>query len=234
MKETDNKKEKVKGKQPELEYKEKKKKKGEKNGRKDKEEHDNQSREIRDENDESVQLQRTFSIVEQEEMSLDDIAVELKEIEDKQGLLEQKGVKMEKRLRDQLHGEPEDDYMITWFDLVTEKNKLLRRENELIYMSQEIEYHGYQKKIEFEIRLLLEKDESLKTQEDRDIEEQLLQKLVSYVARRNKIVEKMEQDRVREREEDEQIQMIMQAQGLRKQKKKKLAKKTSSGSIFYS
>ena len=39
--------------------------------------------------------------------------------------------------------------------------------------------------------------ESLKTQEDRDIEEQLLQKLVSYVARRNKIVEKMEQDRVR-------------------------------------
>jgi len=234
MKETDNKKEKVKGKQPELEYKEKKKKKGEKNGRKDKEEHDNQSREIRDENDESVQLQRTFSIVEQEEMSLDDIAVELKEIEDKQGLLEQKGVKMEKRLRDQLHGEPEDDYMITWFDLVTEKNKLLRRENELIYMSQEIEYHGYQKKIEFEIRLLMEKDESLKTQEDRDIEEQLLQKLVSYVARRNKIVEKMEQDRVREREEDEQIQMIMHAQGLRKQKKKKLAKKTSSGSIFYS
>jgi len=131
-------------------------------------------------------------------------------------------------------GEPEDDYMITWFDLVTEKNKLLRRENELIYMSQEIEYHGYQKKIEFEIRLLMEKDESLKTQEDRDIEEQLLQKLVSYVARRNKIVEKMEQDRVREREEDEQIQMIMHAQGLRKQKKKKLAKKTSSGSIFYS
>ena len=105
MKEKENKKDKVKGKHSEFEYKEKKKKKGEKNCSKEKEEQDNESREIREENVESVQLQRTFSIVEKEEMSLDDIAVELKEIEDKQRLLEQKGVKMEKRLRDQLHGE---------------------------------------------------------------------------------------------------------------------------------
>ena len=30
--------------------------------------------------------------------------------------------------------EPEDAYLLTWFDLVNQKNLLLRRENELIYM----------------------------------------------------------------------------------------------------
>ena len=39
--------------------------------------------------------------------------------------------------------------------------------------------------------------ESLKTEEDRKAEEQLLEQLVNYVARRNKIVEKMEEDRLR-------------------------------------
>ena len=39
--------------------------------------------------------------------------------------------------------------------------------------------------------------DSLKTDEDRNVEEQLLQQLVSYVSRRNRIVEKMEQDRIR-------------------------------------
>ena len=30
--------------------------------------------------------------------------------------------------------EPEDAYLLTWFELVNQKNVLLRRENELIYM----------------------------------------------------------------------------------------------------
>eukprot|EP00112_Aurelia_sp_Birch-Aquarium-sp1_P003742 Seg1421.5 transcript_id=Seg1421.5/GoldUCD/mRNA.D3Y31 product="MICAL-like protein 2" protein_id=Seg1421.5/GoldUCD/D3Y31 len=183
---------------------------------------------------ETTGLVRTYSIIEEKELTIEDIGIELKEIESKQQVLEAKGVNMEKRLRDILHGEPEEGYMITWFDLVTEKNKLLRRENELIYMSQEIEYRNNQKRIEFELRHLMEKEESTKTEEDRKAEEMLLDQLVNYVSRRNKIVEKIEQDRRREREEDEQIQMILQAQGLhKKHKKKKAGKKNSAGTTFY-
>ena len=97
-------KEKVKGKQYEL-GKKKKKEKVEKKERDEIEDQGSGLREIVDEKDENFELKRTFSIVEDKEMSLDDIAIELKEIEEKQRLLEQRGVKMEKRLRDQLHGE---------------------------------------------------------------------------------------------------------------------------------
>eukprot|EP00794_Sanderia_malayensis_P009132 gene9132-10105_t len=146
---------------------------------------------------EKVEEKQEVYFVDEKELTLDEIAVELKTNETKQRELEQRGVKMEKKLREQLHGEPEENYMVTWFDLITEKNKMLRRENELIYMSQEIEYHNNQKRVEYEYRLLMEKDESLKTEEDRRAEEQLLAELVNYVARRNKIVEKMEEDRMR-------------------------------------
>ena len=43
---------------------------------------------------------------------------------------------MEKRLRECVEGEPEEAYLLTWFELVNQKNQLLRRENELIYMCQ--------------------------------------------------------------------------------------------------
>ena len=56
---------------------------------------------------ENVGLVRTYSIIEEKELTLEDIGIELKEIESKQQILEAKGVNMEKRLREILHGKLE-------------------------------------------------------------------------------------------------------------------------------
>ena len=89
--------------QKELEVKEDKKGKMKVKGGKDIENKNENSKEP-DVIEDHVGLVRTYSIIEEKEMSLDDIGIELKEIEEKQRALEQKGVKMEKRLREQLHG----------------------------------------------------------------------------------------------------------------------------------
>ena len=64
----------------------------------------------------------------------DEIEKELEILETRQRELEMEGVVMEKKMRNTMAGEPEEAYLLTWFELVNQKNQLLRRENELIYM----------------------------------------------------------------------------------------------------
>ena len=64
----------------------------------------------------------------------DEIEKELEFLETRQRELEMEGVVMEKKMRNTMAGEPEEAYLLTWFELVNQKNQLLRRENELIYM----------------------------------------------------------------------------------------------------
>ena len=122
-KEKDNMKEKEKRKEKEMKENEKKKGKGKekkkqkgletmddekgmKNGKKDEVvvNADNGLKEKMNENGGDRKRERPYSVIEEREMSLDDIGGELKVIEQKQRILEEKGVKMEKRLREQLHG----------------------------------------------------------------------------------------------------------------------------------
>ena len=63
-----------------------------------------------------------------------EIEKELEFLETRQRELEMEGVVMEKKMRNTMAGEPEEAYLLTWFELVNQKNQLLRRENELIYM----------------------------------------------------------------------------------------------------
>lgn len=142
-----------------------------------------------------------------------EIELELKQIEAKQLELEKEGVTMEKKLRE-FDSEPEDAYLLTWFELVNQKNQLLRRENELIYMCQELDFLQNQRHAEFELRQLMMKTEHEKTESDRDREEELLTEILKLVTMRSNIVDRMDEDRLREYEEDEEVQHMIEEQGL--------------------
>ncbi|KAJ8036818.1 MICAL-like protein 2 [Holothuria leucospilota] len=86
--------------------------------------------------------------------------------------------------------------------------------------------------VEYEMRVLMHKQEHLKTDEDAKKEEELLELLIALVQQRSTIVDRLEEDRIREQAEDETIRNMMQMKGLdresvelKKEKKKKKKKK---------
>ena len=106
---------------------------------------------------------------------------ELFDIEVKQAGLEKQGVKLEKSIReicavddakdsaagrDSLGPEAED-LIIQLFDLVNEKNELFRRQTELVYMKKENRLEEVHADLEYQIRVLMNKPETQRTDEDR-------------------------------------------------------------------
>merc|ERR1711992_247060 len=79
--------------------------------------------------------------------------------------------------RDSLGPEAED-LIIQLFDLVNEKNDLFRRQTELIYMKKENRLEEQHADLEYQVRILMSKPESQRTEEDRVREEKLIAKLV--------------------------------------------------------
>lgn len=59
--------------------------------------------------------------------------------------------------------------------------------------------------LEYQIRCLMDEPEHTKTDSDKAREEELIQRLVEVVERRNEVVECLEMDRIREAEEDRSI-----------------------------
>ena len=67
--------------------------------------------------------------------------------------------------------------------------------------------------IEYEIRVLMNKSDALKTDVDRAREEELLHQLIMVVEQRNKVVDNIDEDRIRYEEEDRQIEEILYNKG---------------------
>lgn len=59
----------------------------------------------------------------------------------------------------------------------------------------------------------MHKQEHEKTDKDNEKEEQLLELLIGLVQQRSTIVDRLEEDRIREQEEDETIRNMMQMKG---------------------
>merc|ERR1712142_121951 len=143
---------------------------------------------------------------------------ELFDIEVKQGELERQGVKLEKSIREicdknDEEGENRDslgpeaeDLIIQLFDLVNEKNELFRRQTELIYMKKDNRLEEQHADLEHQIRVLMSKPDTHKTDDDKMSEERLIAKLVEVVTQRNEIVDCLEMDRLRELDEDTAIE----------------------------
>uniref|UniRef100_A0A8C4Q555 MICAL like 1 n=1 Tax=Eptatretus burgeri TaxID=7764 RepID=A0A8C4Q555_EPTBU len=137
----------------------------------------------------------------------EEIEQELRLMQRRLELLENRGVEMEAVLRS-AESDDEEPLMAEWFRLINDKRQLMRQESELVYMLKQQSLEEHQTDIEFELRRLFNKPEADRTEKDREREQQLLQDLVYTIEGRNAIVESMHEDKQREAEEDEAVEKI--------------------------
>ncbi|BES97210.1 Protein of unknown function (DUF3585) [Nesidiocoris tenuis] len=138
------------------------------------------------------------------------IKQELNDIEIKQQGLERQGVELEARIRSKFDSDASitpyvEELVLQLFELVNEKNELFRKQAELMYLRRQQHLEEEQADLEKEIRALMSQPEANRTDSDKELEEQLIQRLVEVVERRDAIVQCLEMDRIREAEEDRSI-----------------------------
>ncbi|KAM8861673.1 LOW QUALITY PROTEIN: F-actin-monooxygenase mical2b-like [Synchiropus picturatus] len=142
---------------------------------------------------------------------------QLEEVGEKQRDVEERGVQMEKRIRGEAEPCPaEDEAQLyqSWFQLVTEKNRLERYESELMIHAQELQLEDTQCRLEREYRRRTATDDARKTWRERGQEEELLSQIMRTVERRDMLVSAMERQRLKERAEDRELQSLLLARTL--------------------
>ncbi|NXL81086.1 MICLK protein, partial [Leptocoma aspasia] len=79
---------------------------------------------------------------------------QLEELEERQRTLEIFGVELERELRGEADSgiKDENQMLHEWFELVMEKNKLMRYESELLIIAQELELEDHQSRLEQKLR----------------------------------------------------------------------------------
>ncbi|XP_016111054.1 MICAL-like protein 1 isoform X2 [Sinocyclocheilus grahami] len=154
---------------------------------------------------------------------VEDIHVEMSNLEKRLDELEQRGVDLEKSLRECSNDDEEEHLLVDWFTLIQEKHLLVRREAELVYTAKQQNLEERQADVEYELRCLLNKPEKEWTAEDKDREKQLMAELVTIIEQRNQIVNSIDLDRQREEEEDKLVAAMLKKKefyGPAEQKKK--------------
>ncbi|RZC41733.1 MICAL-like protein 1, partial [Asbolus verrucosus] len=162
---------------------------------------------------------------------------ELEIIEIQQQGLEKQGVRLEQIIREKCEGPdvnpdeslpPEiEEMVLQLFELVNEKNELFRRQAELMYLRRQQKLEEEHADIEYQIRCLMLQPEANKTDSDKAREEELINRLVEIVERRNEIIECLEMDRVREAEEDDSINNQLNLYSQKKEEDKSIEKKNA-------
>ncbi|XP_059203260.1 MICAL-like protein 1 [Centropristis striata] len=157
-------------------------------------------------------------------VSKEDLQVEIRELDKQLEALEQRGVELEGNLRDEKNDVEEEQMLMEWFSLVHERHVLVCRETELVYLTKQHKLEERQADVEYELRCLLNKPESDWSEEDRGLEQQLMDELVAIIEQRNQIVSSLDQDRQREREEDLLLESMMKNKNLQKEGFKEVKK----------
>ncbi|XP_019853736.1 PREDICTED: MICAL-like protein 1 [Amphimedon queenslandica] len=126
---------------------------------------------------------------------------QLEEVETKLTQLEQEGVRLETQIRSQGNDDDGDDQLIEeWFNLVNQRNDVVKNEAELVYMIRDLELIEQHDILELEIRTRLSKDDSLKTELEKVEEATMIEELVELVMKRDKLLWEFDDNKLREEE----------------------------------
>ncbi|XP_078196661.1 F-actin-monooxygenase MICAL2 isoform X9 [Callithrix jacchus] len=140
---------------------------------------------------------------------------QLEEVEERQRASEIQGVRLEKALRGEADSGTQDEAQLLqeWFKLVLEKNKLMRYESELLIMAQELELEDHQSRLEQKLREKMLKEESQKDEKDLNEEQEIFTELMQVITQRDKLVNSLEEQRVREKAEDQHFESFIFSSG---------------------
>ncbi|XP_059508067.1 F-actin-monooxygenase mical2 isoform X1 [Stegostoma tigrinum] len=140
---------------------------------------------------------------------------QLQEVEEKQRVLEERGVLLEKALRgeSELNSKEEPQLMQKWFKLVMEKNALVRYEAEMMIFARELELEDQQSQLEQLLRDRMAVDESKKVEKDVAEEKQILDEMTDVIKQRDKLVLLLEEQGLQEKEEDRDLESWLVAKG---------------------
>ncbi|KAM9846092.1 protein-methionine sulfoxide oxidase mical3b [Aulostomus maculatus] len=158
---------------------------------------------------------------------------QLQQVEEKQRLLEEHGVLLEKSLRGEadfwgdsndgldidLHlgglGKLENPVLMQqWFQLVQQKNALVRYESELMIFAQELELEDRQSRLQQELRERMAVEDHLKDEAELLKERRILEEMLEVVEQRDALVSLLEEQRLQESQEDEDLDALMMSEGL--------------------
>ncbi|XP_035183370.1 F-actin-monooxygenase MICAL2 isoform X4 [Oxyura jamaicensis] len=162
----------------------------------------------------------TKQLIKQEELKrlhkAQAVQRQLEELEERQRALEIFGVKLERELRGESAdtGTQDETQMLhEWFELVLEKNKLMRYESELLIVAQELELEDHQSRLEQKLREKMAVDDSLKDEMDLNEEDEIFTEMMKVVEERDKLVSALEEQRVKEKAEDRHFESIILSRG---------------------
>ncbi|XP_041052876.1 F-actin-monooxygenase MICAL2 isoform X2 [Carcharodon carcharias] len=140
---------------------------------------------------------------------------QLQEVEEKQRVLEERGVLLEKALRgeSELNSKEEPQLMQKWFKLVMEKNALVRYEAEMMIFARELELEDQQSRLQQLLRDQMAVDDSKKTEKEIAEEKQVLNEMLDVIKQRDKLVILLEEQRLQEKEKDQDLESWLVAKG---------------------
>ncbi|GJQ76903.1 hypothetical protein Trydic_g15104 [Trypoxylus dichotomus] len=148
-----------------------------------------------------------------------EIQRKLEETEVKTRELELRGVQVEKALRGESNGsfadeaKEESELLKEWFDLMRDRTELRRYEKELMVRAQELELEDRHARLQHDLRERLENDEP-KTKEEMEIERDIIKEMMEIVAKRDSLINLLEEDRLRYFEEDRDFEEQILAKGI--------------------
>lgn len=139
--------------------------------------------------------------------SLDAIEEELNDIGDKLAIIEKESNLCQENLK-ATHKVDEAQFKNNrsdFLNLIKRKNSIVRRQKELMYRKRELKLDQIHSDIEYELRMIGNKQLSNRTAEDESREKELLGKLVEIVEEKNDIVENLNKDTSCDSQEVEDI-----------------------------
>ncbi|KAM7378641.1 hypothetical protein PAMA_013516 [Pampus argenteus] len=104
--------------------------------------------------------------------------------------------------------------MLQWFQLVQQKNALVRYESELIIFTQELQLEDRQSRLQQELRERMAVDDHLKDEAELLAERLILEEMLEVVEQRDALVSQMEKQRLQERQKNQDLQAVMMSREL--------------------